>query len=258
MALEPDSRSEVHAPHPPLSAYYAGEAARAEWVREIFDRTAPDYSRIEWLMGLGSGARYRREALVRAGLAPGMRCTDVGTGTGLVAREAIRILGDPGAVTAIDPSPGMLRHAVIPIGAKLLEGKAEALPVADASADFVCMGYALRHISDLAAGFTEFFRVLRPGGIVCILEITRPARRLPRALLKGYLRGVVPAVAWVVSRSRHTPQLMRYYWDTIDACVPPGEVVRALAQAGFHDVTHHVELGLLSEYRARKPAASAT
>jgi demethylmenaquinone methyltransferase / 2-methoxy-6-polyprenyl-1,4-benzoquinol methylase len=258
MAPDSDHGDKVHAPHPPLPAYYAGEAGRAAWVREIFDRTAPDYARVEWLMGLGSGARYRREALVRAGLVPGMQVTDVGTGTGLVAREAIRILSDPSSVTAIDPSPGMLRHAVIPTGARLLAGRAEALPVADASANFVCMGYALRHISDLAAGFTEFFRVLRPGGIVCILEITRPAGPLPRALLKGYLRGVVPALAWIVSRSRETPRLMRYYWDTIEACVAPKEVAGALTHAGFHDVKHHVELGLLSEYHARKPTPTAT
>jgi demethylmenaquinone methyltransferase / 2-methoxy-6-polyprenyl-1,4-benzoquinol methylase len=258
MAPERDHPSEVHAPHPPLPAYYVGEAARAGWVRQIFDRTAPDYARIEWLMGLGSGAWYRREALVRAGLVPGMRVADVGTGTGLVARAAIRILGDASAVTAIDPSPGMLRHATVPAGTKLVEGSAEALPLADASADFLSMGYALRHISDLSAAFAEFFRVLKPGGTVCILEITRPTGRLPNALLKGYLRGVVPAVAWVVSRNRDTPRLMRYYWDTIETCVPPGDVMGALAHAGFRDVARHVELGLLSEYRAGKPVHSGT
>lgn len=257
MAHESGQPSEVHAPHPPLPAYYASEAARAGWVREIFDRTAPDYARIEWLMGLGSGSRYRREALIRAGLAPGMRVVDVGTGTGLVAREAIRILGDANAVTAVDPSPGMLRHATLPQGATLLEGSAESLSLGDASVDFLSMGYALRHISDLAAAFAEFFRVLKPGGTVCILEITRPAGRLASAILKGYMRGVVPAFAWVVSRSRETPRLMRYYWDTIEACVSPQEVAQALAHAGFTDVTRHVELGLLSEYRARKPAPSA-
>jgi demethylmenaquinone methyltransferase/2-methoxy-6-polyprenyl-1,4-benzoquinol methylase len=47
---------------------------------------------------------------------------------------------------------------------------------------------------------------------------------------------------------------MRYYWDTIEACVPPEQVAGALAHAGFSDVVRHVELGLFSEYRARKPA----
>ena len=57
------------------------------------------------------------------------------------------------------------------------------------------MGYALRHIGDLTAAFNEFFRVLRPGGLLCVLEITLPKGTLSRALLKGYMRGVVPWLA---------------------------------------------------------------
>ncbi|MCG6876769.1 MAG: class I SAM-dependent methyltransferase [Betaproteobacteria bacterium] len=254
MPLEFRPPGEVHAPHPPLPEYYPNEAARRDWVRSIFDRTAPDYARVERVMAFGTGPRYRRLALVRAGLTQGMRVVDVGTGTGLVAREAARILGDASAVTAIDPSAGMLRHAKLPGGAGLLGGDAEHLPLRDACADLLTMGYALRHISDLSAAFKEFFRVLKPGGIVCILEVTRPDGRIGAALLKAYLRGVVPVLARVISRTRDTPRLMRYYWDTIDACVPPEQVMGALSHAGFGDVARHVELGLFSEYRARKPA----
>lgn len=254
MSLRSHAPGEVRAPHPPLPEYYPDEAARRGWVRAIFDRTAPDYARIEWLMACGTGPRYRRQALMRAGLASGMQVVDVGTGTGLVAAEAARILGDASAVTAIDPSSGMLRHARLPEGAGLLGGCAERLPLRDACADFLTMGYALRHVSDLSVAFAEFFRVLKPGGIVCILEVTRPTGRVGAAILKAYMRGIVPALAWFVARTRETPRLMRYYWDTIDACAPPEQVVRALAHAGFGDVVRHVELGLFSEYRARKPA----
>ncbi len=254
MSPTPHPRCEVHAPHSPLPEYYPDEAARRPWIREIFDRAAPDYARIERMMGFGRGSRYRRQALERAGLARGMRFVDVGTGTGLVALEAVRILGGADDVIAIDPSAGMLRHATLPEGVTLLEGSAERLPLPDASADFLSMGYALRHVSDLSSAFAEFFRVLKPDGVVCVLEITRPAGRLGNTLLKAYLRGIVPAIARVVARARETPRLMRYYWDTIEACVPPEQVAGALAHAGFDDVVRHVELGLFSEYRARKPA----
>lgn len=253
MPLESHPHGEVRAPHPPLPEYYADEAARRDWVQAMFDRTAPDYTRIEWVMGLGTGSWYRRQALVRAGLARGMRVVDVGSGTGLVALEAARILGDVRDVIAVDPSAGMLRHTVLPEGATLLEGSAESLPLPDTSVDFLCMGYALRHVSDLSVAFAEFFRVLRPGGIVCLLEITRPRGRIGGMLLKGYLRGVVPALARLVASARDTPRLMRYYWDTIEACVPPERVTGALAHAGFGHVVRQVELGFFSEYRARKP-----
>jgi demethylmenaquinone methyltransferase/2-methoxy-6-polyprenyl-1,4-benzoquinol methylase len=241
------------APHPPLPRYYETEAERSGWVRGIFDRTAGDYDRVERVLGLGSGSWYRRRALQRAGLKFGMTVLDIGTGTGLVAREAAMLVGDATRVTGVDPSPGMVEHARVPAGVRLLAGSAEAIPSADASADFLSMGYALRHISDLSPAFAEFFRVLRPGGRLCLLEITSPHSALGRALLKAYLRGLVPAVAAVISRHRDMPELMRYYWDTIAACVPPAAIMQALAAAGFVDVERYVELGVFSEYRARKP-----
>lgn len=243
----------MSAPHVPLTDYYRSEADRSGWVRDIFSRTAGDYDRIERVLGLGSGSWYRRCALRRAGLGPGMRVLDIGTGTGLVAREAAFIVGDPGQVTGVDPSAGMIANARVPEGVRLLAGSAEAIPAADASADFLSMGYALRHISDLAPAFTEFYRVLRPGARVCLLEITLPGTACGRLLLKTYLRGVVPGVAAIVARHRDMPRLMRYYWDTIAACVPPTSILQALSAAGFVAASRYVELGIFSEYRARKP-----
>lgn len=246
----------VRAPHPPLAAYFPSEEARRGWVRGIFDRTAGDYERVERTMALGSGAWYRGQALRRAGLAPGMRVVDVGTGTGLVARAAARIVGDARAVIGVDPSAGMRTNARLPEGMRLLEGAAESIPLPDGSADFLSMGYALRHISDLEVAFREFHRVLAPGGGVCILEITRPSSRVGTTLLKAYMRGFVPLLARVVARNADTPRLMRYYWDTIEACVPPEAVMRTLVAAGFAEVSRHVELGIFSEYRAIKPPAA--
>src|SRR5580658_909763 len=98
--------SSMHAPHPPLSDYYGDEVNRALWVRGLFDRTAADYDRIERAMAFGSGSWYRRRALERAGLRPGMRVLDIGTGTGLTAREAFALVGPSGEVTGVDPSTG--------------------------------------------------------------------------------------------------------------------------------------------------------
>ena len=242
------------APHPPLRRYYESEADRMQWLRGIFDRTAGDYDRVERVLGLGTGSWYRRQALGRAGLRCGMTVLDIGTGTGLVAREAATLVGDPTLVTGVDPSPGMVEHARVPAGVRLLAGSAEAIPSPDGIADFLSMGYALRHISDLRPAFAEFFRVLRPGGRVCLLEITKPEGALASAVLKASLRGVVPAVATVVSRHRDMPELMRYYWDTIAACVSPATIMQALGAAGFVAVDRHVVLGIFSEYRARKAA----
>jgi demethylmenaquinone methyltransferase/2-methoxy-6-polyprenyl-1,4-benzoquinol methylase len=242
-------------PHAPLPSYYGDADSREHWVRGIFDRTAVDYDRVEALMSGGSGAWYRGEALARAGLAPGMRVLDVASGTGLVAGAAKARVGDAGEVIAVDPSLGMLAAGTRYAGIARVGGQAERLPFADSGFDFVSMGFALRHVADLAAVFGEFRRVLRPGGTLCVLEISRPRSRVAMAALRAYMRGVVPLVARFAGRRAETATLMRYYWDTIDACVPPESIVDALAAAGFAAVERHVELGIFSEYRAQRPAA---
>jgi demethylmenaquinone methyltransferase/2-methoxy-6-polyprenyl-1,4-benzoquinol methylase len=72
-------------------------------------------------------------------------------------------------------------------------------------------------------------------------------------MLRAYMRGVVPAMARLVARHSEMPELMRYYWDTIEACIPPQMVIEGIRAAGFIEVARHVELGIFSEYYARKP-----
>ena len=248
----PADPARVLPPHTPLPAYYADETQHTQYLRRIFDDTAPDYDRIERLLALGSGPRYRRSALHRAGLTQGARVLDVGIGTGLVAREALQLIGPEGTLVGVDPSPGMMAQARLP-GVELLQGKAEALPRPDASCDFLSMGYALRHLPDVHAAFAEFHRVLRPGGRLVILEITKPTSRLGAAVLRAYMRACVPLLARLVARQRDTAELWRYYWDTIEACIPPASVQAALTAAGFTQVACHTELGMFSEYTATRP-----
>jgi demethylmenaquinone methyltransferase/2-methoxy-6-polyprenyl-1,4-benzoquinol methylase len=248
----------VHAPHRPLTDYYADESKRAGFVRGMFDQTAGTYDRIERILAFGSGVWYRGQALRRAGLREGHRIVDVGIGTGLVAREAVQIVGAPGLLVGVDPSPGMLdrARASLPAEVQLVEGTAEAIPCPDASFDFLSMGYALRHIGDLAVAFCEFHRVLKPGGRLCLLEITKPETAVGRSLLKVYMRGIVPTLAWVVGAGGDTVRLWRYYWDTIEACAPPERVVATLRAAGFVDARRYIDqrpMSIFAEFQARKP-----
>lgn len=241
---------EAGAPHAPLLGYYAEAQARAGFVRSLFDRTAPSYDRINAVLSFGSGGWYRRNALRRAGLRPGDRMLDVAVGTGLVAREGLALLGRPQNVIGLDLSLGMLLEARRALPVPLLQSRAEELPLADASVDFVSMGYALRHVTDLGVLFAEFRRVLRPGGRVLVMEIARPESRLGYALAKAYVGRVVPALSRLLGRDSRT--LMRYYWDTIDACVPPAEILRQLDAAGLADVACETQLGTFRAYTARR------
>lgn len=247
----------VHAPHRPLTEYYQTEQDRQAYLRRIFDDTAPDYDRIESMLAWGTGSRYRRDALVRAGMKQGMKVLDVGAGTGLVAVQACALVGDPALVTGVDPSPGMMAAGKLPQAMAMVEGRAESLPFPDNHFDFLSMGYALRHISDLTAAFAEFERVLKPGGRLCVLEITQARTPLGRWALKTYMRGVIPLLTRVVSRRRKTATMWRYYWDTIEACVQPEQVMATLGATGLTQVGRHLELGIFSEYHARKAGPPA-
>jgi demethylmenaquinone methyltransferase/2-methoxy-6-polyprenyl-1,4-benzoquinol methylase len=240
------------APHPPLRRYYANEQAKAGFVRRIFDAGAGDYDRVERLMALGSGSWYRRMALQRAGLAAGMRVLDVAIGTGLVAREEVAIVGSPQLVLGLDPSVGMVQEAVQHLGLPVIIGRAERLPLGDELFDFLSMGYALRHISDLRSAFGEFRRVLKPGGTLCILEITRPRKEWTAAILRQYMLRIVPALARLMGRAAQSVRLWEYFWDTIEACVPAEQVMAALTSAGFVRVRREKNMGIFSQYIAQR------
>ena len=245
------AREGAAAPHRPLLSYYAEPEARPDFVRRLFDSTADSYDGINRVLSFGSGGWYRRQALLRAGLRPGARMLDVAIGTGLVAREAVRILGEPGHVIGLDPSAGMLGVAARSLGIRLVQARAEAMPIAGGSMDFLSMGYALRHVSDLALAFAEFQRVLRPGGRLLLLELARPESRLGYAVARAYLGGVVPALSRLAGTE--SGKLMRYYWDTIDACVPAAEIMRRLRESGLQEVACRTEFGIFRAYTASRP-----
>ena len=241
-------------PHPHLRDYYVDEADRRTYLDHAFDASAQYYDGLSQLIGFGTDRWYRRQALLRAGLTSGMSMLDVGCGTGLSAAPARDIVAPAGRVIGVEPSRGMLGEAIkrdrLHTG---IRGVAESLPVADNTFDFLCMSFALRHVADLRAAFREFNRVLQPGGIVFITEITPPQASLSYRLMKFYLKHVIPLITRLWSRNAVAQQLYLYCWETHDQCVPPDTILSAMQSAGLQDVKRWVEVGIFSEYTARKP-----
>jgi len=180
-----------------------------------------------------------------------MKMLDVASGTGVVARAALEATKNDVDIVALDPSIGMMLAGRSKLDK--VQAKAESLPIASAQFDFLTIGFALRHFADLRGVFEECRRVLKPGGRLLILELTAPRSAVGRTFLGLYLGRVVPFVARLRSGNREAGTLMRYYWDTIRTCVRPEAILQALAEAGFADVERHVELGVFSEYSARRP-----
>ncbi|MDP2066158.1 MAG: class I SAM-dependent methyltransferase [Burkholderiaceae bacterium] len=237
---------------PRLTAYFANEVERRAMTQAMFDQAAPGYDNAESLTALGSGAWYRREVLRHNGLQAGMSLLDVAAGTGLVTVAGHALVGPQGKVWALDPSPGMLAELRKKVAVRTIEGYAESIPLPDGLVDFVSMGYALRHVGDLNLAFSEYLRVLKPGGRVCIMEISRPRIRLAQSLLRFHIGVIVPVLARLTRRHADVKRLWEYYGDTIEAAIEPELILAALRRAGFVDVACSVSLGIFREYTGRK------
>ncbi len=248
----PNQDSSQLPPHQVLPQYYADQQHRREFVSTLFDDTAKYYDWIIKAMSFGSGTWYRKQALLRAGLRPGMNVLDVASGTGPVSQSEREIVGPAGSVISADRSYNMLDVARKTVPTPPVQCSAEDLPFRDGQFDFLSMGYALRHVDDLNDTFAEYYRVLKPGGLVLIMELTPPKSAVGRKFVKFYLNSVVPTIALLGTRSEDAKTLMKYFWDTIESCVPPPSIIEAMKRAGFVDVRRHCISGVFSEYVGRK------
>jgi demethylmenaquinone methyltransferase/2-methoxy-6-polyprenyl-1,4-benzoquinol methylase len=182
-----------------------------------------------------------------------MRVLDVACGPGLVTQCALRLAGPSGSVVGLDPSIGMLREAQKGSCQVVVCGVGESLPFRDGWFDFLSMGYALRHVPDLKRVFAEYWRVLKPGGIVLLMEVSRPKSAALRILSRFYIKTVLGKVFSAATANRDFKTLMGYWWETIESCVPPEQILHELNGAGFsHCSLKEWWTGLLREYRAVK------
>ncbi len=241
-------------PHRVLSNRYTRTEDKPVFVRGLFDKGARYYDNVVDWGFLGSGAFYRRWAQQRHGLRPGMQLLDVACGTGLMATAAAQILGSAETITCLDPSEGMLAVARTKLNARFVVGRAESLPFPDNSFDFLTMGYALRHVTNLEETFREYRRVLKPGGKLLILEVTKPSSRVGSSLFGLYFGKIYPALTRLFTRSQDARTMMVYFWETMDACVPPESVLAAMSSAGLTAVKREKLAGLFSEYHAISPS----
>ena len=201
-------------------------------VRGMFDRIAPVYDVMNRLMTAGLDQRWRRLA-AREVVWPGDRVLDACCGTGDLAIEAER---RGGRVVGLDFSERMLERARRKSGTiEWVQGDALALPFEDGAFDAATVGFGVRNLEDLLGGLVELHRVLRPGGRVAVLEITRP-----RGLLRPFFR------LWFdVARPLRRPDPPRRAGVHVPAGeraeVPgPDDLSALFEKAGFEDVRYRL------------------
>src|SRR3954465_13175958 len=204
-------------------------------VRGMFDRIAGVYDLMNSAMTAGLHHEWRQRAVDRAQVGPGSNALDICCGTGDLALELRRRIGPDGRVVGSDFSEPMLEIARRKSGDEGLPvefGWADALdlPYGDASFDAVTIGFGARNLADLPKGLSEMARVLRPGGRLVILEITRPQREPLASFYSmwfdrlipviGSLAGDSDAYSYLPNSVRTFPEPPRLAWGVHTAGLP--------------------------------------
>ena len=195
------------------------------------------YDAVNFFMTLGLDGRWRREA-ARAALAlKPARVLDVCCGTGDLSAELLRLSRTPVSVTGLDLNEQMLSKAREKVpGAVFLQGEAGALPFPDAAFDALTISFAARNLSSensLAGYFTEFRRVLKPGGALVNLETSRPGNRFIRFLFRAHIGLMTGLIKTLLPETNTAYDFLA---ETIAAFYPPGELSQMIIKAGFSKV----------------------
>lgn len=244
-----------------VKPYNGDTRHKTEQVRAMFDNIAPAYDFMNRAMTLGIDKMWRRKAvkMIRSRLAncQAPAFLDVATGTGDLAI----LLADKfqsASVTGIDLSESMVKIGCDKVAARSLQhrvslgiGDCLDLEFADNTFDCVTVAYGVRNFEHLEQGYREMLRVLRPGGMLCVIELSTPTSPLVKPFYSLYTRHLIPLAGKAVSKD---VRAYEYLPESI-AAVPQGEsMARLIASAGFVDPRYRpLTLGVCTIYTAVKP-----
>ncbi len=214
----------------------SNERQAAEWVRGMFAKIAPQYDRLNHLLSFNIDSGWRKVLMNRMAPVlnrPDARILDLCCGTGdvLLALESIagtRVIGADFCHEMLVSAQRKANRRGF--DAPLLEADALQLPFADAAVDAISISFGFRNLANYSAGLRELHRVLKPGGMLTILEFSYPPGRITKAAYGFYSRVLLPAVGSLVSGSR---EAYTYLPDSIRK-FPRAEELRAMmSAAGF-------------------------
>ena len=184
------------------------QADKAARVEQMFTAIAPSYDLNNRVHSFGRDQAWRRQTVRLAGLKSGDRVADVACGTGdltLAFADGLDAAGGGPSVVGVDFTYAMLpiaRQKAAAGRAHFVHGDALDLPLPDASVDVLSIAFGIRNVSDPAAALAEFYRVLRPGGRLLILEFTVPRNPVMRLGYNFYCGWLMPRTATLISGDR--------------------------------------------------------
>lgn len=216
------------------------------------------YELVNHILTFGNDMLWRRQAAKTAAASGGTRWADLCTGTGEMAVCLGRLAPPETTVHAVDFSVPMLEVAQKKPEAKNLSfvvSDVKALSFPDNSFDLVTIAFATRNLNlnkeVLIQTFSEFHRVLKPGGRLVNLETSRPSSRLLRGACHAYVKLFVKPVGGLISGSHKSYDYLRH---SITRFYPPEELCDIMFRAGFSNVTYEkLMFGVAAIHQGIKP-----
>ncbi len=235
---------------------YADGQEKARQVEEMFDNIAGTYDKLNHRLSWDIDKCWRRKAIAQLSPFHPRRLLDVATGTGDFAILSAMML-EPQSVLGIDLSEGMMevgRRKVEERGlSKVISFVREdctKMSLPDNAFDAVTAAFGIRNFQDLDSGLREMCRVLKPGGHLSIVELTRPVAFPMKQLFWLYSHTLLPIYGKLVSKDKSA---YRYLIATIEAFPQGEEMVAIMKRAGFAEASFkRLTFGICTMYMAEK------
>jgi demethylmenaquinone methyltransferase/2-methoxy-6-polyprenyl-1,4-benzoquinol methylase len=228
---------------------------RDKLIKDIFSIAAPYIDNLSAAFSFGLSNLWRRKLIALSGIREGNRVLDVCTGTGETALLLTGKVGEPGLVTGIDFCEDMIEIAkkkvdFRPENISFVLGDAKELSFPDNTFDAVTVAFGMRNITDTLPALKEIKRVLKFGGKLFCLELTKPEKRWFLAMYKFYIYNIMPFVGKIIVKSEIP---YSYLPASIFAFYPREEFKRIIEECGFIIVNiHSMTLGAATIYGAVK------
>lgn len=218
------------------------EAEKAGLVRGVFDSVASRYDLMNDLMSGGLHRLWKRFTIGQAGVRRGQSVLDLAGGTGDLALEFSRLVGEDGNVVLADINRAMLeqgRKRLVDEGVagnlSIAQVDAENLPFDDATFDCISIAFGLRNVTDKQAALESMYRVLKPGGKMLILEFSKPAESV-RPVYDLYSFKVLPFLGKIVADDSDSYQ---YLVESIRMHPDQETLLGMMRDAGFERCRYH-------------------
>jgi demethylmenaquinone methyltransferase/2-methoxy-6-polyprenyl-1,4-benzoquinol methylase len=187
---------------------------KAQRVKGVFDSVAPKYDLMNDLMSMGIHRLWKRHAIDTLGLLPHHSVLDLASGTGDLALRMAPLLNEQGKITLSDINESMLnigKQRMIDAGhlrAEYAVANAESLPFADNSFDRITMAFGLRNVTDKQQALNELHRVLKPNGLLMVVEFSKVVDPLLAKGYDWYSFNVLPHLGQLVANDKDSYQYL--------------------------------------------------